>query len=54
MDRSEEIDFREEDIYWALGNFALQFDGYCAQAVVSYDDDTPSRFYDDFKVRKND
>ena len=49
MDRSKEMVFREEDIYWALGNFALQFDGYCAEAVVPYDDGIRKRFFDDFE-----
>ena len=49
MDRSEEIDFREEDIYWALDDFALQFDGYCAAHVIPNYDDIRERFFDDFK-----
>ena len=49
MKRNKEIDFQENDIYWAVGKYALLFDGYCAADVASYDDATRKRFFDDFK-----
>lgn len=49
MKRNEEIDFQEKDIHWAVGEYALLFDGYCAADVASYDDATRKRFFDDFK-----
>ncbi len=49
MSRREDTDFREEDIYWALGEYALRFDGYCAAEVVPYDDDSRDRVTDDFR-----
>ncbi len=49
MNAREDTDFQEKDIYWAIDNFALEFDGYCAAETVSYDDDARRRFVDDFK-----
>ncbi len=49
MNRNKEIDFQEKDIYWAVGEYALLFDGYCAVEVVPYGDVIRKRFFDDFK-----
>ena len=49
MSTREDRDFKEEDIYWAIGEYALRFDGYCAAEVVPYDDDSRNRFIDDFR-----
>ena len=48
MNSKTSKDFKEKDIYGALGNYALEFDGYCAADVVLYDDEARRHFVDDF------
>ena len=46
---SRGMDFKDEEIDWAIGEYALELDGYCSASLAHYDDKCRERFFEDFK-----